>query len=135
MPFDSFFVELGLNYQYIDGSTQTIEGAFILNHEDWIEVVALENLHKAAFPSFVYFTIYKDVSIKEQIHRIVSDIFSAMYTNIARQEHKEKLENFDTGLISQITKLFSILFYLDYAQKEYKSSIVEKNEWKPLPKL
>lgn len=134
LPFDSFFVELGLNYQYIDGSTQTIEGAFILNHEDWIEVVALENLHKAAFPSFIYFTIYKDTSIKEQIHRIVSDIFSTVYKNAVKHEYKEKLENFDTGLISQITKLFSILFYLDYAQKEYKSSIVEKNEWKPFAK-
>lgn len=134
LPFDTFYVELGHEYSFDTGNSKIrvkIEGAFIQSFNDWIEVISLETYNGLPTPVLTYCSIFKDIPIKDQIIKIADGIFESSYSQVFSKSSKTAIDKFEIGLISNIVKLFSVLFYLDYAQRELKLSIVEKNEWKP----
>lgn len=131
LPFDTFYIELDLEYHFGTERKHTIEGALIQNFSDWVLIDAMEIDKSNDMPSLIYFTIFKNTPIKDQIERIAKDFFDSTYSKFFHNKARSSLEEKDRGLVSQIVKLFSALFYLDHAQRELKSSISEINEWKP----
>jgi len=137
LPFNFFFVELGLEYQDLirEGNIITIEGAYIHSLEnDILHIVTLEKHSFDGLPSCTYFDIYKDIPIHEQITRIATDIyqFYQRSTNLNGRHRNSLVEN-DKDLIQQIVKLFSILFFLDFAQQD-KKYMVDDNKYKAYEK-
>jgi len=131
LPFDTFYIELNLEYHFSTGQKHIIEGALIQNFHDWIMIDAMEIDKSNDMPSLIYFEIFKNTPIKDQIERIAKGFFDSSYSKFLNNEARVALEEKDKELVSQIVKLFSALFYLDHAQRELKSSISEINEWKP----
>lgn len=133
-PFPCFFVELNLPIISPVGNKQVyiLEGAFVEVFEDRIHICTLENNgSKITSPMMTYLDIFKGQDIYSQIERIAND-----FTKDYPQELKalDSVKKHDHHIISVLTKIFSVLFYLDYAEKEKREKIREVDEWKPYRK-
>lgn len=132
LPFKIFFVKLDIKFteSLIGNQKIVIDGAYIREHENLIHVISMETHNSMGIPAMTYFDIYKDIPIINQISRIAKSM-QASYPDALKTDI---MNQYDIHLVSSISKLFSILFYMDYAQKEEKETIQEKNEWKPYTK-
>lgn len=132
LPFKIFFVKLDIEFteSLIGNQKIVIDGAYVREHENLIHVISVETHKSIKMPAMTYFDIYKDIPISDQISRIAK----SMQESYPDALKTEIMNQYDSHLVSSISKLFSILFYIDYAQKEEKETIQEKNEWKPYTK-
>jgi len=132
LPFNKCFIELKLYFEQDIKPNEPlfIEGVFVEEFEDRIHICTLEKNQNIQIPSMTYFDIYKGISIIEQVYRITQEFKNMYQSQIKEVFYFPELERQDQSHINLIVKIFSILFFLDYAQREQKESVIDQNNWK-----